>query len=462
MLLVRHPDTYEPERRYVFDVVLREFFGLEWRSELAEIDHIELAVDGQNGGPRLRVVDGLFATPEDQWLTPSSMPQTPLAHWDPAADGIPAMLVDRRLPVLYPPDRRRPAAGGDGEEQLSIDVDLFGGIFFMLSRYEELITAARDEHERFPSSASLAVRAGFLQRPIADEYVEVLRCAIEHLWPRLGLRRGSFAQRLSHDVDYPVHPGWSVPAMVKAFGGDLLSRRDLSLATARVRSLVARTRGRPTEDPYFCFDLIMDLSEERGLRSSFYFMTGRTDPRYDGAYSLREPWMEALIARIHARGHEIGLHPSYGTFRDPELIRAERDALIETCERLGVTQAAWGGRQHYLRWENPITWRGWEEAGLAYDSSLGYGGDPGFRCGTCHEYPAYDLIERRSLRLRERPLVVMETGVTERAGQRASFSLEKIEHLRNRCRAFGGLFTLLWHNSRLASSRERRLYRAAI
>ena len=446
----------------MFDIVLGEFFGLEWRSERADIDHVELALEDQQRDPRLRIVDGLFATPPDQWLTPSSMPQTPLGYWDPAADGIPATLVDRRLPVLYPPEPSRPAVSSDRDEHLSIDVDLFGGIFFMLSRYEELVTRERDEHDRFPARASLAARAGFLQRPIADEYVEVLRCAIERLWPRLRLRRGTFAQRLSHDVDFPVHPNWSVPAMAKAFGGDLLLRRDLSLAAARVRSLVARARARPTEDPYFCFDLIMDLSEERGLRSSFYFMSGRTDERFDGTYSLREPWIEALIVRIHARGHEIGLHPSYATFRDPELIRAERDVLIQTCERLGVTQAAWGGRQHYLRWENPITWRGWDEAELAYDSSLGYGSDPGFRCGTCHEYPVYDLLARRALRLRERPLVVMETAVTERPAQRAGFSLQTIEDLRNRCRAFGGLFTLLWHNSRLASSRERCLYRAAL
>lgn len=446
----------------MFNVVLGQFLGLEWHPEPAEIDHVELALEGQNSDPRLCIADGLFATPEGQWLKPSSMPHTPLANWDPGADGIPARLVDQSLPVLYPGHRRRPARSSDGDELLSLDVDLFGGIFFMLSRYEELVIRTRDEHGRFPARASLAARARFLQRPLVDEYVEVLRCAIEYLWPGLGLRRGNFVQRLSHDVDFPVHPGWSVPAMAKALGGDLLLRRDLSLAAARIRSLAARARGRPTEDPYFCFDLIMDLSEERGLRSSFYFMTGRTDSRFDGEYSLRDSWIEALIRRIHARGHEIGLHPSYGTFRDPELIRAERDALIETCERLGVSQAAWGGRQHYLRWENPITWRAWDEAELAYDSSLGYGDDPGFRCGTCHEYPVYDLLERRSLRLRERPLVVMETAVTERQGQLDGSSLQTIEELRNRCRTFGGSFTLLWHNSRLASSRERRLYRAAL
>jgi hypothetical protein len=34
-----------------------------------------------------------------------------------------------------------------------------------------------------------------------------------------------------------------------------------------------------------------------------------------------------------------------------------------------------------------------------------------FRCGTCREYPLYDLTERRLLHLRECPLILMECSV---------------------------------------------------
>ncbi len=458
VLLVRHPATYEAERRYVLEVVLGEFMGLEWRARPDGEAGVEIVLAGQEDGPRLTVVDGLFGTPPHDWLAEASLPERPLRQWEPAAGGLPATLVAPEVPVLYGAELRNGTFLELTGDRITVGADLFGGIFFQLTRYEEMALSARDEHERFPAGASLAHREGFLRRPLVDEYVEILRRAIERLWPGLSPRRPAFRERLSHDVDWPTHAHSHEANLMKAIAGDIVRRRDVGLAAARLRALRGRLRRTLADDPYYSFDLIMDLSEERGLRSSFYFMAGRTDTRFDGIYSLEEHWVRDLIRRIHARGHEVGLHPSYGTFRDPSLIRGERDALVSACERLGVRQEGWGGRQHYLRWENPVTWRAWEEAELAYDSSLGYPRDPGFRCGTCCEYPVFDLLARRKLRLRELPLVVMEQAVIDSDGA----SMETIDRLRERCRMFGGQFTLLWHNSRLATARERRLYRTAL
>lgn len=43
------------------------------------------------------------------------------------------------------------------------------------------------DHDRFPATASLAYRAGFLDRPQIDEYLEILWAAMRRLWP--GLQR---------------------------------------------------------------------------------------------------------------------------------------------------------------------------------------------------------------------------------------------------------------------------------
>jgi len=36
--------------------------------------------------------------------------------------------------------------------------------------------------------------------------------------------------------------------------------------------------------------------------------------------------------------------------------------------------------------------RAWADAGMDYDSTLSYADRPGFRCGTCSEYPAFDPV----------------------------------------------------------------------
>jgi peptidoglycan/xylan/chitin deacetylase (PgdA/CDA1 family) len=210
------------------------------------------------------------------------------------------------------------------------------------------------------------------------------------------------------------------------------------------------------------FDAIMDASESRGLRSAFYFIADRRAGLIDGNYSLDDPWIRGLLRRIHVRGHEIGLHTSYTTPTDGAQTRYERDRLVRVLDEEGIELDRLGGRQHFLRWRNPITWRNWADAGLDYDSTLGFSEEIGFRAGVCLEYPVFDLEQKRPLALRELPLAAMEVAALDRLQLGPASALEAIIELRETCRRYNGTFTLLWHNSRLVHRTERRLYLEAL
>ena len=62
-------------------------------------------------------------------------------------------------------------------------------------------------------------------------------------------------------------------------------------------------------------------------------------------------------------------------------------------------------------WSTPETALHLEAAGIAYDTTLGFADRAGFRCGTCHEYPMFDIETKRILNLRQRPLILMEASV---------------------------------------------------
>jgi peptidoglycan/xylan/chitin deacetylase (PgdA/CDA1 family) len=406
------PARYGAERRYALEVLLGELLGLPLRCEEARVEAIELAGDD---GPPLTLTDGLFAVAEDEWLTPASLPKPPYAE----RDGVPLLYED----------------------------DLLGSSFFLLTRYEEVASPARDEHGRYPLVASAT--GELIDRPLVDEYVELLWAELERRWPRLERRARAFQVLPSHDVDWPLAP---TPRLRMAVG-DVVRRRDPRLA---LRSLV---RGRSSFDT---FDWTMAESERRGLRSAFYFIAGHTAGAIDGDYSLDDGWIRSLLGRIHERGHEIGLHVSYGAYLDAEATRREADKLRATLAELGIEQELLGGRQHFLRWENPVTWRNWDEAGLAYDSTVGYSERPGFRCGTCHEFPVFDLRTRRRLSLRERPLVAMEGSLLLSMGVGEREAAAELVRLRETCRRFDGAFTILWHNNLLASPRKRRAYLEAL
>ena len=438
MLLVEAPATYEPERSYVLDVVLHDWLGLEFELRGAQRDDVRIALAGEPDGDCVLVPDVLFATPHRDWLTAASLP---------------AVRESGGLPILY-----GPVAPSNSPAQLGVDV--FGSAFFMLTRYEELVVADRDQHDRFPAGASIAARAGFLDTPVVDAYVDLLWEALQRTWPRLRRSPRAYEVVLTHDVDDPLatldHGGRDI---MRQLGGDLLRRGDPRLAMRRARSL----RGDHSLDPNNTFDLLMDVSERHGLRSAFYFLAHRDrGPRYD-TYLFEHPWVRSLIRKVSLRGHEIGLHPSFCTYRDAGRTREEFERLLRVAEAEGVRQDEWGGRQHFLRWANPHTWRNWEAAGLSYDCTLGYSEVVGFRTGTCHPYRTYDLRERRTLRLVERPFQVMDVALLASASTSLESAYAVVMDIAAQCRRYGGCLGILWHNNTLLrSGREQRWYASLV
>ena len=352
-----------------------------------------------------------------------------------------------------------------GDDVVKINFDILGSIFYILTRAEEIANPTRDEHGRFPARASHAYQNGYLHRPVVDEYIEILWWCMKRLWPRLERKPRQFRMVLSHDVDIPFAEAFSSPAKVmRSFGGDILKRRDPARAFKRISNWVATKRGDFKRDTNYTFGRIMDISEKHGLRSAFYFKTACTNPEFDCNYSIDHPFIRQMLREIHGRGHEIGFHPSYETYRDPVQTRREFEKLLQVCEQEGIRQATWGGRQHYLRWETPTTWRNWAKAGLNYDSTLSYADCAGFRCGTCHEFPVFDLEKGEELLLIERPLIVMEGSLFGKDYMNLSHE-EAFAHakmLKDQCRKYGGDFTLLWHNSSFQSERDWEVYEAII
>ncbi|WP_321391932.1 polysaccharide deacetylase family protein [uncultured Desulfuromusa sp.] len=347
-----------------------------------------------------------------------------------------------------------------------VHYDILGLTYWMLSRLEEVGRSDLDEYDRFPASSSHAFNHGYLERPIVDEWLAILGQIIRRQWPELQLKNNEFSFKVSHDVDFPSRYGLcSSKRLLRTIAGDVLHRQSLkSLLSGPWIHLKTRRELHPA-DPNNTFDWIMDLSERQGLVSSFYFMCGCTDSRMDGGYEPGHPAVRKLMRRIHERGHEVGLHPSFCSYTKPGIIQSEAETLRTICQQERIAQSQWGSRMHYLRWQHPNTMYGLVQAGMSYDASLGYADRVGFRCGTCYEYPAFDPVEKKQLNLRLRPLVAMETTIISSCymglgvGEKA---IQKIEYLQEVCQKVRGAFTLLWHNSSFNDELEKKLYSGLI
>lgn len=318
---------------------------------------------------------------------------------------------------------------------LRIGADIFASTFFMLTRWEEYVQPQRDEHGRFPAEASTAVREGFLRRPVVDEYTNLLwQFLLDAGWT--GQRpETAFHEWYTCDVDHP-RLWWSAAGRLRTLAGSLLRRQNLREWRHWLEGPIwSKT------DPYDVFEKWMDWAEAQNVTWCFNFL-GDRNQHSDCWYPLRHPFTLNLIREMEDRGHTIGFHPSYEAFDHHEVFLHELRSLQQV-----VRQPIRGGRHHYLRFAAPFTWKKWADAGLSWDSTVGFAELPGFRCGTCHSFPVFDFLSGTTLPLREHPLIAMDITYSLYLGFSKDAALEDLDELRSQVRHHAGELVLLMHNS---------------
>ncbi len=374
---------------------------------------------------------------------------------------------EERLPVLFGDAARQWGGALTSGQEVRLGVDVFGTAFWTMARVEELMPGPRDEHDRFSAFQSHAWRNGYLWVPIVDEYVRLLKAIIVQVWPGLSpAAGGTFRQFLSHDVDDPyAYRYMRLGNAARLIAANAIKQRSPLLGLQWIAGLTLSRAGMRVPDPCDTFDWLMDQSERVGASSTFYFLASDRSCKLDADYDISDPAVVALLRRIAGRGHEIGIHPCYRTFNDPQVLEDQIGRLRAALRLADISRESLGGRMHYLRWNSRTTPGLLAAAGLAHDSTMGFADYPGFRCGTCHPFHYFDPIAGRLSNLLVRPLVVMESTVMSKRYMNLGATpkaFDAFKELKDRCRRVGGEFGLLWHNSSLFGRAQRDLYESVI
>lgn len=332
-----------------------------------------------------------------------------------------------------------------GRKILRLGYDLFGEVDFLLRRGQP---------------------AGNARVPALDIHIAMLRkWILESGIPLVEIPPSphgyAFTTCLTHDIDFMGirnhafdHTlfGFAYRSLVPKY----LKGLDRETSRARYRKNVRALMSLPLVHmglrPDFWHPLEQYPEAEKGLKSTFFFIPFKGRPgegldgkaaryraaRYDvGRY--REP-----IRSLARRGYEAGLH-GIDSWRDSRKGREELDAIrrITGGNRIGV-------RMHWLMFSD-ATPKHLEEAGVYYDSSLGYNEAIGYRSGTGQVFrlPGTSTVFELPLNVQDTAMFYpgrMNLSETEAMAMCGELIADRKSH--------GGVFTINWHDRSLAPERN--------
>lgn len=369
-------------------------------------------------GPKINYTQE--AIPRTLHIAPSGLlADTSFKKWDVAYN----LIGD--MPVLF-------TNGGD------LGFDVFSAVFYMLSRYEEYLPFDPDEHGRFPAKASLAYQHSFLGIPVVEIWLDQTKQALKQLFPTMQFASHPFTATFSYDIDVAYQ--YRGKKMTRWIGGackDLFQGKIDSLST-RIATLFDDEK-----DPWNVYGHLERVIGDAGIPALFFLPTGNKTER-DKNIDYRSAAFKEVVTRLKKFG-KIGLHPSYYAAESPELLHIEKKRLESV-----LRQDVFASRQHYLRFTMPDTLVQIETVGIAEEYSMAFPDAPGFRAGTCHAFPFYDLKNEKTTSLLIFPAVCMDYTFYQYLKLEPKEALGIMIRLMNNVKRWNGHFIPIFHNDLLA------------
>jgi hypothetical protein len=409
-----------PRLRYIAGIILEDILGLSWsvitdKRKLGKHPVINYSADSIARSFKINPAALLF----EKGIFPK---QIVISEW-------------KGLPAFF-----QISAGSD------LPFDIFAASFFLVARYEEYCEAEHDDYGRFSSSSSIAVKNGFLERPVVDLWAKELAKALLNKFPNLVFRRNEYRSILTIDTDQPfAYLGKNLFRSISSFFGE--KNRNRGTVGDHYRIITKEAK-----DPFDVFDYVIENIEKNNIDTKFFFPVGNRS-KYDNNPSWRNEEYRRLIHKIAAK-FQIGLHPSFVAGGDGSLIETEANRL-----RVILGKEIAFCRFHFIRLFTPNSYNNVINAGISQDYSMGYPDAPGFRAGIARPYFFYNVIDDRLTDLKIIPFQVMDVTLYDYKKLDPEDSKEIILRLINETRKVGGLFVSIWHNTSLLENEDWKKWR---
>ncbi|WP_317900141.1 DUF7033 domain-containing protein [Aurantibacillus circumpalustris] len=313
--------------------------------------------------------------------------------------------------------------------------DVFSAVFYFISRYEEWQDFKPDVHGRFEADASLLFQNKFHLKPVVDSWITELTESLKDFYPTLNLPAKTFKIISTIDVDNLY--AYRAKGLIRTIGAGIKDMLKLDFKNLKERILVISGRKKDPFDIYedvsnFCFESKIPL---------IYFFLFRTGTKYDRTVNPETSCYQSVFQSLKKNYALIGLHPSYHSSVNKDLLISEKNKLTEKVEEK-ITLS----RQHYLRFNIRTTPKQLIENGFDTDFTMGFASSPGFRAGTSHPFYYYDFeVEQSNSKLLFVPFCMMDGVYTVYKNTSAEAAYTEMLTIAKEIKKVKGLFISVFH-----------------
>jgi hypothetical protein len=327
------------------------------------------------------------------------------------------------------------------EHSKSQYIDFFSSVFYHISRYEEY-NLTKDHLGRFSHKFSCLFVNNFIEIPLVDEWIQNFKNYLIqwHDFKATDFKLETFYTQASIDIDSVFsYKGRNAIRTLAAFSKDIV-KLNLIEVYKRMKVLLGCEK-----DPNDNFDLQNKLLMQK---KAFYFVQVGKYGRLDKNISPENKEFQNILKALDINGHQIGLHPSFGSHSSPAEIRSEKSKL-ESIVGKNVIHS----RQHYLNFELPKTYQSLIDIGIENEYSMGYSEIAGFRAGTAFPFHWYNLGKEQNTKLLIHPFVVMDVAFKNFLKMNVEETIIASGKLKEICKKLNAPFVFVFHNESLSNHR---------
>lgn len=233
---------------------------------------------------------------------------------------------------------------------------------------------------------------------------------------------------LTHDVDRTIKTYQYITHLIKA-----LKKGDIKSAINHLTTWNKR------KEIYWNFEEIIKIEESFNVKSTFFFLIETYPFKLFkpsewklslGRYDINEPRIVSKIKQLDKEGWEIGLHGSYDSFKNINLLKKEKKILEKILGHSII-----GVRQHYLNLDNK-TWELQKKAGFKYDSSWGFRRKIGFKENRIKPFSPFNDY-----------FYVFPLSIMDSCYMNVSPKNEALNNIINLCIENNGILVINWHSN---------------